>query len=1568
MKTNDPVYWWNGYVGIPHKPHGLLRDGCSCWGLYRLVRREQFGTLLPSFAADLLASEADAVEHVMAMEGESWREVSEPEPGDLALFKVMGRWHCGMATEPGYFLHVRAGHSASIEAVADPAWQRRFKGWFRPTHGVAPGASILSMPHPLKTERLDGRVPAGLTLSEIEAWLLRESGANPATVAFAVMVVDKRPVPRDLWDVTVPKPHQIIEYRALPGDGAIRSLLQIAVIVGSALLAPVVAPALVGLGLSTAAASSIAGFALTAGGMYLVNAIAPARPPESADMTGAKRMNMLLGGSNPLPEHGSPWPLVLGRIRFTPPLATETVIEASGDEAYLRGALAIAANPVEISGLRYGDVDLNSLDNVETAILDGTDGAADRARFDALCGKTAYQEVPNQALTRYVSQITSMTRVGTTVTVVTSGDHGFSAGWLAIFARDAARYEGTITAVPTANSFTFTHASIPLDCSVVWASAWYEHVFASPVSLISVLTQFPGGLYQTAPDGDGGTERNNVVYTARVEVRPLDPGTLAPTGPYAGLKTLVPAQTVQIQSAWYNIDNDAELEPVYRWASLCIDDYGKLFVKYGAYTQTHNAEPAGLLLTRQVQAADGKPAAFTRLPVILAGETEIWRVCMLGNSVFGSLVDLRATSGLTISGGGLTMSGRTASLAAATITPLQSEEIYVGQAGNAHFKSKDPFTVNTRFGVTRGCYGVRYARTSPSVIPEQQGDQGVYTSDTATLVSFTGYDNTRPIGVPTPFAAMAFRLRATNEVTGQADGISLVAQSVCKDWDGTAWVVRPTRNPASLMRLMLQGAHLAKPAPDADLDLPSFQIFHAHCVSNGFTFDMVESGDRSQMEVIRDICAAGRASPDFSDGKWQIIIDKPRTQYDMMITPHNSWSMQFSKPMIELPHAYRVNFYNAEKGWQPDLRIVYNDGYSVDGAGATEPATVFESWNLPGVTGPQSVFKHMRFQLAQLKLRRLNITCNMARDGLMLKRGSLVAVNHDVMLWGLASGQIKTRVSGTNLILSEKVPMAADSTYEILLRTEANSYVSRTVASKPVAGYYDDITLTASVDTTEGKAGNLFAFGGAVDCIVQGLEPLDNNTVRVSLQEYAPAVYDSDSETIPAYDSGVTERPLISRNSINKAPILGAPVSDERVMLRADNGALLAQMRVPFTHPPGLPVSAQFVEGEIVAVDAVNNQWTGRQRVTRLSAAITFPDVAEGQDYQARFRYAAQNGAVGDWVFTSPHTIVGKTTKPPNVGSVTLSHSPTTGSRASWPPAGVVDYKETEIRYSDSAAGWAAATFLRNAAGTSAPIDPAPAGTTRTWYFKHRDTGGRMSAAATSVALNVTRPGNVASCTQDAKGLLNGRRELDMDWVDAVKGTLPIAGYEIRSADSGFGTAGFKYKGLTSKWSVSGGVSTTVSTNFYIRAFDTDGNYSAASLLVTHDVTPPPSMATATLTLTRQATNIVATLTNVPVRPADFDCYEFRVVQVRTGATTGDDTPDGTSAAATAAQVWADPDAKVFRTPGAVLSRALPLTTQFFPAPLLSAAGVTYRVVVAMRDKSDNYGGVLMASFLYKTS
>ena len=239
-------------------------------------------------------------------------------------------------------------------------------------------------------------------------------------------------------------------------------------------------------------------------------------------------------------------------------------------------------------------------------------------------------------------------------------------------------------------------------------------------------------------------------------------------------------------------------------------------------------------------------------------------------------------------------------------------------------------------------------------------------------------------------------------MNGTVERYNAKTTTVCLDYDyeSDTWVERPTNNPASLYRHVLQCGACARPRTDEQIDLPALEEFHDWCRINAFTFCQVRRGDSEVTETLQDICGAGRASYAKRDGKWSVIIDQPRDTVAQDITRALCWGFKGSRDLRQIPHALRVTFVNGET-WETDEILVYADGR--DAANTT----LIEKLDLPGVTNSEQAWRLGRYHLACMDLRREPYSWSMDWAHIICQRGDLVSYCHPVPMWGLSDGRIK---------------------------------------------------------------------------------------------------------------------------------------------------------------------------------------------------------------------------------------------------------------------------------------------------------------------------------------------------------------------------------------------------------------------------------------------------------------------------------------------------------------------------------------------------------------------------------
>jgi sulfur carrier protein ThiS len=313
------------YIGIPYVEKGRDETGVDCYGLVRLIYKNELQIDLPSFSAEYTQTDTARIEELIAQYKEGWEQTDEPVVGSIVLFRVFGNEsHVGVVVSPTHFIHVRENQDSVIESLTSTSWARRKVGYFN--YSEKKSVVLNAVPHPLRTERYTMPIVPGTTLKVLAEGLTKEYKIAPELKSKVSVMVNGIVIPQEQWQDTILKEGDAVEYRAVPTGSAGRMLAMIAIavvapyIATSALQTAAVAGATITAGMGTAIYfGTIAAVNLIGGA--LVNAIAPIRPPvdRTQDPGSAERQLMVNGGANQQKPYGS-IPVVLVKLRLTPPL------------------------------------------------------------------------------------------------------------------------------------------------------------------------------------------------------------------------------------------------------------------------------------------------------------------------------------------------------------------------------------------------------------------------------------------------------------------------------------------------------------------------------------------------------------------------------------------------------------------------------------------------------------------------------------------------------------------------------------------------------------------------------------------------------------------------------------------------------------------------------------------------------------------------------------------------------------------------------------------------------------------------------------------------------------------------------------------------------------------------------------------------------------------------------------------------------------------------------------------------------------------------------------------------
>ena len=569
------------------------------------------------------------------------------------------------------------------------------------------------------------------------------------------------------------------------------------------------------------------------------------------------------------------------------------------------------------------------------------------------------------------------------------------------------------------------------------------------------------------------------------------------------------------------------------------------------------------------------------------------------------------------------------------------------------YKRKNPFNFVYRFrDLPKARYSVRVRRTNSSdAAPTGQKVQNYFK---VILYNAVCFNNSKPMVNPPGcyLARSAIRVQSSNTANGSIDGVNAMLETIAWEWDSTAnsWIKRATNNPAALFCYVLMHPANAFKMTIADvaskIDLDKIKYWTDFCKGNNFanikfTYNTIISNTSSVMDVLRDICAAGMASPIYVDGKWSVVIDEPRSHTTQYFTQHNSWGFESTKALPRLPHAFRITINDENLAYQPKEYYVYNYGYG-DGTNGTTPATLFETLTLPGVTNADQAKFMARWHLAQIVLRPETYTLNTDFEYLVCQRGDVVKVVHEVPQWGIGSGRIKTITNSTTLVLTEPMYLTAGVSYGILIRTNSQTTpdgIAKTLTAITTTGWYDTVTLSTAIISGDNiEVDNLFLLGTSTSVshqlVVLSIEPTTSVGAKLTLVDYSPEIYTKDLSQLLVYNSDITPTSTyVVQNTINFAPIISQITSDSALSEQISGNTYQNVLLISFSNRVDLSKNAEKIQVQVIAGDAdfTDNALEGIYVINKDQSSLTVTGLKTNSTYKVRARYTS-----GDQKITGP--------------------------------------------------------------------------------------------------------------------------------------------------------------------------------------------------------------------------------------------------------------------------------------------------------------------------------------------
>lgn len=578
-------------------------------------------------------------------------------------------------------------------------------------------------------------------------------------------------------------------------------------------------------------------------------------------------------------------------------------------------------------------------------------------------------------------------------------------------------------------------------------------------------------------------------------------------------------------------------------------------------------------------------------------------------------------------------------------------------------------------------------------------------------------------------ALLAVRAIPTEMSQGTLDAVNCVVTTIARDWDGSAWAWRPTRNPASLVLHALQVAP-AHAVGDDLVDLDAFARWHEMCAAEGWSFDQYVDWEETRSTMVERIARCGRAVIGYRpDGRIAPHLDRSAKPVAAIFSATNSSAHAMTQHWDRVPHALRVAYADAGAGWTTREVIVYADGQS------EATATDIRQIDLPGVTSRELAWRHGRMAWAAAARRRSTRTCEVDLEACLgIEIMDHVVVASDVLEHATISGRVlEATLDGDSIIaIRGDAGLSWDGLEQQAISVYASGQTPVTARlALSAAGDYWTFPLAQSLPATAAPEGAVYIVGPvlqeAESCLITAMEPIAPWRARLTMVPYAQEIYSADDGDLPPWQARIRSRVL-------PAPEIVSIRSDAAVMRVTASGALIERIVIATT-PVQMASDVRLVamwrpvDGEVWSIAS-----------SRLDAAssIAIEGVQEGEAYQIRLRHEARDWQPSAWTTaTQSVVVIGESAVPASLSDFSAVVQ---GSSilVRWAPIAEVDVRIggwIEWRHSAlEAASWSGSTPL--GLTTRGDADSAWLPFRPGWLLARVfDRGGRAAAAPNVVLL-----------------------------------------------------------------------------------------------------------------------------------------------------------------------------------------------------------------------------------------
>ena len=620
---------------------------------------------------------------------------------------------------------------------------------------------------------------------------------------------------------------------------------------------------------------------------------------------------------------------------------------------------------------------------------------------------------------------------------------------------------------------------------------------------------------------------------------------------------------------------------------------------------------------------------------------------------------------------------------------------------------------------------------------------------------------------------------ATNQLSGSIKFSCMADAAIVRVWNGSAWASQWSNNPAWVCWDIL-----TQPVLDNSLNvvrydgldpsrlvLSSFVAWATFCdaaVPDGMgsveprcRYDGIFDTATTLWDAALQVCLTARAQLVMRGTSIAVVVDDVRATPSQLFSVGNTAVAGFGEtymPMQDRAASIEVSYINSASQYVRDMITVVNPAI-------TESTAQRLQVGMPGITRASQAWRECNFRLKRNELLRRTGTLSVDIDALACTVGDMIWVQNDVTQWGVG-GRAGSGSTTTRLVLDQSITLLSGKTYELKLRLDDDTFVTRAITTAP--GTVAAVDVSVAFPSAPALY-NVWAIGETN----RAVKPFLVMTVARSGEQLAKLLLIEYNESLYGLDSGIPAQPTpdisgpiavsalpaaLADLAAAQAAALAAAPSDKPAAQQAVVTALgnVTDVAAAAKAPPmvmnilpseGLELAADgtvqvYIELRFDLVNAENvDVYSGTQKLGTSSAGVfRIENVTSGATYTLGLHpfHVAGASPSSSWQ-TVTYTVAGKNSPPGNVLALTAVETSDGGVDLSWPEIADLDRADYGL-----CVGNVWAEPITWVAGTSYHIAMPQPGT-YAYRVKARDTSGNLSLIEAVDTLLISSGGNVVA-------------------------------------------------------------------------------------------------------------------------------------------------------------------------------------------------------------------------------